>query len=111
MPPRPGPPSKTRRPPPEPCGNCHTGDARQMIGGKGPFCDSCADALIARATGWPQLEGPPTPETFRGPDGIQHRMVYRVLRTPGGIEVLAEEDDWAVDDGYRVVLLGSHDAG
>jgi hypothetical protein len=37
-------------------------------------------------------------------------MVYRVLRTPGGIEVLAEEGDWAVDDRYRVVLLGAHDA-
>jgi hypothetical protein len=37
-------------------------------------------------------------------------MTYRVLRTPGGIEVFAEEDDWAVEDGYRVVLLGAHDA-
>src|SRR6266851_8173138 len=102
--------SRARRPPPEPCANCHTGDARQMIGGEGPFCDSFADALIAAATGWPRLEGPPTPETCRGPDGIQHRMVYRVLRTPGGIEVLAEENGWAVDDGYRLALLRPHDA-
>jgi hypothetical protein len=35
-------------------------------------------------------------------------MTYRVLRTPGGIEVVAEEDDRAVDDGYRMVLLGAH---
>ncbi len=81
-----------------------------MIGGEGPFCDSCADELIAAATGWPRLEGPPPPDAFRGPDGIEHRMVYRVLRTPGGIEVLAEEDGWAVEDGYRLALLGPHDA-
>ena len=37
-------------------------------------------------------------------------MVYSVLRTPGGIEVLAEEDGWAVDDGYRLALVGAHDA-
>ena len=81
-----------------------------MIGGEGPFCHSCADELIAAATGWPRLEGPPPPDTFRGPDGIEHRMVYSVLRTPGGIEVLAEEDGWAVDEGYRLALLGTHDA-
>ena len=82
-----------------------------MIGSEGPFCDSCADALISAATGWPRLESPPPPaDVFRGPDGTEHRMVYRVLRTPGGIEVLAEEDDWAVDDGYRVALVGAHDA-
>ena len=92
------------------CASCQTGDARLTIGSEGPFCDSCADALIAAATGWPRLEPPPTPETFRGPDGMQHRMVYRVLRTPGGIEVLAEEDDRAVDDGYCVELLGAQDA-
>src|SRR5438105_14668134 len=103
-------PSKSRRPPPEPCAKCHSGDARHMIGGEGPFCDSCADSLIATATGWPRLESPPLAETFRGPDGIEHRMVYRVLRTPGGIEVLAEEDGWAVDDGYLVALLGAHAA-
>lgn len=32
------------------------------------------------------------------------------MRAPGGIEVLAEEDDWAVDDGYRLAQLGPHDA-
>jgi hypothetical protein len=37
-------------------------------------------------------------------------MVYSVLRTPGGIEMLAEEDGWAVDDGYRVALVGAHEA-
>ena len=37
-------------------------------------------------------------------------MVYRVLHTPGGIEVIAEEDDWAVEDGYRFAMLGPHDA-
>src|SRR2546430_17582190 len=97
--------SITRRPPLEPCAKCHTGHARQMIGGEGPFCHSCADELIAAATGWPRLEGPPPPDTFRGADGIEHRMVYSVLRTPGGIEVLAEEDGWAVDEGSRLALL------
>ncbi len=37
-------------------------------------------------------------------------MVYSVLRTPGGIEVLAEEDGWAVEEGYRLALVGAHDA-
>jgi hypothetical protein len=62
------------------------------MGGEGPLCDSCADALISEATGWPRLPSPPPAETFHGADGMQHRMVYSVLRTPGGIEALAEED-------------------
>jgi len=99
-----------RRPAPDPCATCQAVDARHMIGGDGPFCDSCADALISATTGAPRLASPPAAETFRGPDGVEHRMVYRALRTPGGIEVLAEEDDWAADDGYRLVLLGAHDA-
>jgi hypothetical protein len=37
-------------------------------------------------------------------------MVYRILRTPGGIEVLAEEDGWAIEDGYRLARLGTHEA-
>jgi len=37
-------------------------------------------------------------------------MVYKVWRTPGGIEVLAEEDDWAVEDGYSLRLLGAQEA-
>jgi hypothetical protein len=81
-----------------------------VIGEEGPLCDRCADEAIAIRTGWPQLKGPPPPGLFRGPDGIEHRMVYRILRTPGGIEVLAEEDGWAVEDGYRLALLGPHDA-
>jgi hypothetical protein len=100
MPRRPRAPSNTRRPRLEPCTRCRAGDARRTIGDEGPFCDSCADALISEATGWPRLESPPPADTFRGPGGVAHRMVYRVLRTPGGIEVLAEEDGWAVDDGY-----------
>ena len=102
--------SNTRRPPPAPCANCQTGDARRVIGGEGPFCDSCADALISEATGWPRLPSPPPAETVRGPDGVDHRVVYSVLRTPGGIEVLAEEDGWAVEEGYRVALVGAQDA-
>jgi len=81
-----------------------------MIGGEGPLCGSCADELISTATGWPRLESPPPAEMFRGADGVQHRMVYSVLRTPGGIEVLAEEDGWAVNEGYRLALLGAHDS-
>jgi hypothetical protein len=81
-----------------------------VIGEEGPLCDRCADERIAIATGWPTLGDPPPPDVFRGPDGTAHRMVYRIMRAPGGIEVLAEEDDWAVDDGYRLALLGPHDA-
>jgi hypothetical protein len=110
VPRRPRAPPSTRRPPPEPCSRCHAGDARRVVGGEGPFCDSCADELISAATGWPRLERPPPAETYRGPNGVEHRMVYSVLRTPGGIEVLAEEDGWAVEDGYRLALVGAHDA-
>jgi hypothetical protein len=81
-----------------------------MIGGEGPLCDRCADERTASATAWPTLGDPPPADVFRGPDGTEHRMVHRVMRAPGGIEVLAEEDDWAVDDGYRLALLGPHDA-
>jgi hypothetical protein len=59
-----------------------------VIGEEGPLCDRCADQVIASRTGWPQLEDPPPPELFRAPDGIEHRMAYRALRTPGEIEVI-----------------------
>src|SRR5947209_3508154 len=54
MPRRPRARLKTRRPPPQPCANCQPGDARQMIGSEGPFCDRCAVALICAAhrDGW-----------------------------------------------------------
>jgi hypothetical protein len=71
---------------------------------------SCADELISTATGWPRLASPPPAEMVRGADGVQQRMVYSVLRPPGGIEVLAEEDGWAVNEGYRLALVGAHDA-
>lgn len=103
-------PSLRRRPPPEPYTTCGAGDARRIIGREGPLCDRCADRLLSIATGWPELDDPPPPEVFRGRDGVDHTMVYRVLRTPGGIEVIAEEDDWAVEDGYRFAMLGTHDA-
>jgi hypothetical protein len=37
---------------------------------------------------------------LRGADRVERRMVYSEPRTPRGIEVLAEEDGWAVEDGY-----------
>ncbi|MBV9544068.1 MAG: hypothetical protein JOY61_06795 [Chloroflexi bacterium] len=58
----------------------------------------------------PRLPSPPPSESFRGAGGVDHRMVYSFLRTPGGIEVLAEEDGWAVEDGYRLALVGTHNA-
>jgi hypothetical protein len=110
MPRRPRASEYSRRSPPESCVRCQGGDARRIIGSEGPLCDSCADALISEATGWPRLPSAPAAEVFHGEDGVEHRIVYSLLRTPGGIEVLAEEDGWAVDDGYRVALLGAHDA-
>lgn len=47
-----------------------------------------------------------------GPDGREHRLHFRLWRTPGGISAEAIEQVAAgePDDGYALTVFGDHDA-
>jgi hypothetical protein len=79
---------------------------------QGPLCDACVDERISAATGWPRLPAPPPPRTVTGPDGRDHRLRFRLWRTPGGISVDAIEQGPRGDtpDGYTLSVHGDHDA-
>ena len=83
-----------------------------FLGQEGPLCDSCFDRRISVMTGWPRLPAPPPPRTVTGAHGREHRLHFRLWRTPGGIsaeaieQVPAGEDD----DGYALTVFGDHDA-
>jgi hypothetical protein len=74
------------------------------------LCDRCFDRRIAAQTGYAELPEPPPPFTLEGPDGRRHRMRFRLWRAPTGIEVEVEETKVPIGEGYRVAVLGDHDA-
>jgi hypothetical protein len=74
-----------------------------------PLCDRCFDTRIATSHRWPRLTEPPAPETITGPHGREHRIAYRLWRSPGGIAAEAAEDDRS-SHGYFVQVVGAHDA-
>lgn len=90
------------------CADCGAQPIHQFLGTT-PLCDRCFDTRIAASSGWPELPEPPDPETIAGPDGRQHRIVYRLWRSPGGIAVEAGEGDGS-SDGYFGQVVGQHDA-
>jgi len=89
------------------CADCGAQLIRTFLAAT-PVCDRCYGTRIAASHGWPTLPEPPDPETIVGPDGRQHRIVYRVWRSPGGIAVEAGEGD-RMSDGYFVQMVGPHD--
>ena len=94
----------------ERCSVCGAPQARVCLGGR-PLCDTCADAQVAEATGWPRLPVPPAPLNVTDPDGRPHTLRYRFWRAPTGIVVeAAEEPDAGGEEGYRFEVLGAHDA-
>jgi hypothetical protein len=90
------------------CEDCGT-PARLVVDDR-RVCDRCGDRRIAAATGWPVLPDPAPPEVVIGADGREHRFAYRLLRTPGGIAALAEEQGAPPGEGYELSVLGPHDA-
>jgi hypothetical protein len=94
-----------------PCVDCGGEHAATFLGENGPLCDTCFDARISAATGYPRLPAAPGPVTFTGPDGRAHRMRLRLVRNPGGIAAEAvEEPGGDADSGYRLEVLGPHGA-
>jgi hypothetical protein len=83
-----------------------------FLGQQGPLCDSCFDERISATTGWPRLTTPPPPKTVTGPDGREHRLRFRLWRTPGGISAEAIEQEPGEDSegGYTLAVFGDHDA-
>lgn len=94
------------------CARCGAAPGMAFLGEEGPLCDFCFDARISVLTGWPRLPAPPPPKTVTGPDGREHRLRFRLWRTPGGIsaEAIEQVPDGGPDDGYVLKVFGDHDA-
>jgi hypothetical protein len=58
--------------------------------------------------GMPRLPEVPRPVVMTDPDGLRHRMRYRVWRAPMGVAVELREED--VDEGFEFGVFGDHDA-
>jgi hypothetical protein len=83
--------------------------ARNVVDGR-RLCDRSANRVLAVVMGWPEPPTPPPAETLAGADGRPHRVLYRLLLVPPGIEVLAEEEGVPLGEGYRVSVVVLHDA-
>jgi hypothetical protein len=75
-----------------------------------PLCDGCFNARAAALAGMPPPPAPPAPIVLTGPDGRAHRMRFRLLWAPVGIELMLDEADVNVGEGYRFAVLGDFDA-
>jgi hypothetical protein len=78
--------------------------------GEAQLCDACYNDRASALTGSPPLPRPPPPIVITGPDGRSHRLTYRVLRAPAGVEVKLEETGVEPGEGYDFAVLGDHDA-
>ena len=78
--------------------------------GEAQLCDACYNDRASALTGTARLPLPPPPIVVTGPDGRPHRLAYRVLRAPAGVEVKLEETGVAPGKGYDFAVLGDHDA-
>jgi hypothetical protein len=58
--------------------------------------------------GMPRLPEVPGPVVMTDPDGLWHRMRYRVWRAPTGVAVELREED--VGEGFEFGIFGDHDA-
>ncbi len=92
------------------CEDCGDGDARMWLGDAN-LCDRCFNDRVSAATGLPRLAPAPVePVVLTGADGRRHRLRYRVMRAPVGVEVRLEEVDVALGEGYEFAVLGDPDA-
>jgi len=91
------------------CQGCGSAGARTYLDNV-LLCDRCADERISESTGYPKLPDPPPPITLRDGEGRQRTLAFRVWRAPTGVEVLVEETDVPLGEGYERAVLGSHDA-
>jgi hypothetical protein len=78
--------------------------------GEAQLCDACYNDRVAALTGSAPLPRPPPPMVIIGPDGRSHRLAYRILRAPAGVEVKLEETGVEPGQGYGFAVLGDHDA-
>ena len=91
------------------CTECAVRPVRMVLSNV-PLCDRCSDRRVAAITGFPELPDPPQAHTYTGPDGRAHAMEFRLWRAPTGIVAEAQETSAPVGEGYRVEVLGDHDA-
>lgn len=78
--------------------------------GEAHLCDACHNDRVSALTGSARLPRPPPPIVIIGPDGRSHRLAYRVLRAPAGVEVKLEETGVEPGEGYDFAVLGDHEA-
>lgn len=90
------------------CSDCRSPRAAVRLDDR-VLCDGCADRRLSSTTGWPELVPAPPAEIITGPDGRSHLIGYRIMRMPGGITAMAEENGDDLDAGYRVELTIDHD--
>ncbi len=74
------------------------------------LCDACFNDRVGALSGLPRLRPPPPPIVLTGGDGRPHRLRFRVLRAPAGLEVRLEELGVPAGEGYEFAVLGDHDA-
>lgn len=89
------------------CSACGVGGSGIRLDNR-PYCDRCVDRRLAGLTGWPLLPDPPAAEVIVGPDGQEHLIRYRLLRTPARVLVLAEEVRATSGVGYRLEMDCGH---
>jgi hypothetical protein len=72
------------------------------------LCDRCRDDRVSALMGMPRLPDVPGPVVMTDPDGLRHRMRYRVWRAPTGVAVELREEE--LDEGFEFGVFGDHDA-
>ena len=92
------------------CRDCGDDGANVVLDGV-ELCDRCADRRTAALTGFAPLPEPPAPIRLVDAVGRPHTLVFRIWRSPTGIEVeLVEHGRGNPHGGYRFAVLGAHDA-
>ena len=78
--------------------------------GEAQLRDACYNDRVAALTDSPPLPRPPPPMVIIGPDARSHRLAYRILRAPAGVEVKLEETGWNRARAMTSPSWADHDA-
>jgi hypothetical protein len=91
------------------CEDCGAAEPRTSLSGVW-LCDRCTDRRVEMITGYPEAPEAPPPLEIVTEDGRRHVLIFRIRRSPTGIEVELEEADAPAGEGYLFAVPGAHDA-
>ena len=74
------------------CEDCGAAEPRTSLSGVW-LCDRCTDRRVEMITGYPEAPEAPPPLEIVTEDGRRHVLIFRIRRSPTGIEVELEEAD------------------